>query len=726
MAYITYIEKFKKGNDEYNIKAASAETAIVADRAITADTVDNAERIGNVRKLSTIPTGDDDKYREGLIIENAHGKDGLVQGKIELNNKGNLAVESLDNHVNIEAKKQIKMKPTTKMILDSSRKVEAGKGNEFEIEAVNDDLDTNNQEKWSELKIKSRNIDLRCNNHGGIALQIAGEDGDGNENKIKFESDRTNSISEEGAYNGEGGKGLEFGTFNNLHSSLYTGDYRFRGKGLVYGVTREAPVQQGDKTDYITQTGSSLVNDFKDPINESTPRATWNQIIDAANKCVGKDEVASIQDVAGMIAEASIPDYTGTTEHLATQEYVQNYVNEHGGGSSYEAGNGIHIEDNTISVNNYSNIEPLTALTDNTNALKYVKIGGGKGNFQIDVIGEYTYEAKVNTVDEYGNEVEAKERIKKDNITNESYYTNPLNYYYVPSIDTVDHNGQPAYAKEVTTGDSQHSKTFVCKLVNGNSEQYNISNEIENSFYRNKDNDYYMAKKGAKFFDENGNAITGGTMPTKDVTIVYVTGMTTEAQKEAYANDADHWKFDNVWKYGVEDENGNKTIWPSGYVWEVNEININLETDSKIKFNGKKIETTWEYPEVEGGKDIAHKMSEISLSAEDLIIASTNVSFEKKYTKNGDFTDEPTLHYEYNNKLLDDNVQFDEFKARYIEKHPGTTMDDTEIHTLYDKIMATGPSYFIDVKVSDLLKLVSTVAELETRIAALESQLSGE
>ena len=694
MAYITYIEKFKKGNDEYNIKAASAETAIVADRAITADTVDNAERIGNVKKYSTIPTGDDDKYREGLRIENTHGKDGLVQGIIELNNKGNLAVESLDNHVNIEAKKQIKMKPTTKMIWDSSRKVEAGKGNEFEIEAVNDDLDTNNQEKWSELKIKSRNIDLRCNNHGGIALQIAGEDGDGNENKIKFESDRTNSISEEGTYNGEGGKGLEFGTFNNLHSSLYTGDYRFKGNGMVYGVFREAPVQtETGKWDYPTQS-----DDFKDPITEITKRATWNQIIEAANKCNGKDEIASIQDVAGMIAEASIPGYTGTTEHLATQEYVQNYVNEHGGGSSYEAGNGIHIEDNTISVNNYSSIEPLTALTNNTTALNCVKIGKDKGNFKIDVKGKYTYEANVDATDEYGNEVLKGGRVV--NYSDEDFYNDPDKYYY------------KALVNELTYEDnSQNAQKGACAY------KHEAFPSVSVGSY------FYVAKKNAKMYpgDSSSQIMTKGD-------VILQNGMTSE--EISYY---DGVTADTKWTKGyILKETDNEAFysensnWEKVSLWIKNEINVNLETDSKIKFDGAKIETTWDYPEIEGGEDVSHKMEEISLSTEDLVVDATQVSFESKVTKNGDFTDDTNIVYVFDNKLLDENgdavIDVDTFRSNYRGKHPQSELTDEEVNSLYSEYIAKGKTETISVRISDLLKLVSKVAELETRIAALENQ----
>ena len=77
-------------------------------------------------------------------------------------------------------------------------------------------------------KMKARAFDFRCYDHGGIALQIAGADSSGKENKIKFESDRTSAIGATPTYCKEGGKGLEFGTFNNEHTSLYTGDYRFK------------------------------------------------------------------------------------------------------------------------------------------------------------------------------------------------------------------------------------------------------------------------------------------------------------------------------------------------------------------------------------------------------------------------------------------------------------------------------------------------------------------
>lgn len=111
------------------------------------------------------------------------------------------------------------------------------------------------------VKAHARAWDIRCEGNGGIALQPAGEDGEDKENKIKFESDRTSSIDVPGKYKGEGGKGLEFGTFNNLHTSLYTGDYRFNELGVIYPSTRGKIFtnEVTGKTDYPTQK-----DDFKD------------------------------------------------------------------------------------------------------------------------------------------------------------------------------------------------------------------------------------------------------------------------------------------------------------------------------------------------------------------------------------------------------------------------------------------------------------------------------
>jgi len=75
------------------------------------------------------------------------------------------------------------------------------------------------------LKVRAQAIDLRCEKHGGIALQPKGYDSDGNMNKIKFEHG--------------GGDGLEFGTFNTEKTSIYTNEYRFKKDGIWKMATRE-------------------------------------------------------------------------------------------------------------------------------------------------------------------------------------------------------------------------------------------------------------------------------------------------------------------------------------------------------------------------------------------------------------------------------------------------------------------------------------------------------
>lgn len=702
MAYITYIEKFKKGNDEYNIKAASAETAIVADRAITADTVDS---IGNVRKYSGVDGG---KQREGLYFTNNSGEGS--EAVVELNSKGNFSIKSLTKHLNLESKKGIQIKPTATLTLDSTRRIIEGKGNEIQVEARFDDFGEvtgykGADEKWAELKINSRNLDLRCHEHGGIALQIAGKDSDGNENKIKFESDRTNSISETGTYNGEGGKGLEFGTFNNLHSSLYTGDYRFMGNGMVYGVFREAPVQtETGKWDYPTQS-----DDFKDPIDSETPRATWKQIIEAANKCKNKDAIASEEYVDSRITERIVEIEGGgeiSLDGYATKEYVQTYVNEHGTGGNYTAGSGVHIEDGIISVNNYSNIEPLTALTDNVGALNDIKFGKGKGNFSVDVKGKYTWELtspkNATSVDEYG-----VEHVKGDRVVNysdESFYTDENKYYYKAEIDTTMPDNSDVLADTIVYN-------AACNIT------FN-----EDCGYSH----YEMGEGDETFYEDDSKYVYKGT---KNVSILY--GETTPITKKKILNPSE-LSSEEIAYYDsqtavYDEESGNlisgweKTpIWKKSTLWSMNEININLETDSKIKFDGKKIETCWGEDENEN----PIKMAEILLSSENIAADATCVTFEQKISKNGDRSGQDTeIAYIFGNNVADTEKVPDlaTFMANYRSKHSGTYTDE-ELTEKYNAFLAEGESFEIRVKVSELLGLVSKVAELEARIAALENQ----
>lgn len=242
----------------------------------------------------------------------------LVQAVIGLNTKGNLAVESLNKHVNIESAQSVQIKPASgKIIVDSGKKLKTevfdseeiafreGMGaddvkdaNVMRMEFNFDDISDyntitgaskptfNDGQKskkegsdgyWSKVNIAGRSFDIRCHNHGGIALQVAGCDGDNGENKIKFESSRAKSIDEAATfpadYQYEGGKGMEFGTFNNLHTSLFTKDYRFNMDAMVYAVKRGTIESADGKVDYPTQ-----LDDFKDIIqdNSANGNATYS------------------------------------------------------------------------------------------------------------------------------------------------------------------------------------------------------------------------------------------------------------------------------------------------------------------------------------------------------------------------------------------------------------------------------------------------------------------
>lgn len=74
------------------------------------------------------------------------------------------------------------------------------------------------------LKVRARAIDLRCEEHGGIAIQPMGSDSKMHMNKIKFEHG--------------GGDGLEFGTFNTEKTSIFTDEYRFNKNGVWKMATR--------------------------------------------------------------------------------------------------------------------------------------------------------------------------------------------------------------------------------------------------------------------------------------------------------------------------------------------------------------------------------------------------------------------------------------------------------------------------------------------------------
>lgn len=541
------------------------------------------------------------------------------------------------------------------------------------------------------LKMKARAIDMRCHDHGGIALQIAGADSNGKENKIKFESDRTSEIGAIPAYNKEGGKGLEFGTFNNEHASLFCGDYRFKGDANVYGVTRNTPTTDPKgKTDYPTQS-----DDFKDVIDSSTPKATWNEIIDAAKKCGNLDETIRAE-VARQALSGEIDTSVFVTKS-EVEDVVASAISE------------AHIDTTGLATEQWVlDKHYVDALPGE---LKFIKTSNKKGNLKIDVTGEYTWEQtapkSATTVDEYNNICEYGDRVVLH--TNESFYEDVNKIYYKAGVDTTLADETTQAPKGTIVYRSGYTISFAgVPAIGDDSYAYYLMGDGEESYYENPANSYYKckAKSGAKYFD--------GTDAAKNDTVPFE-GLTQE-------------EIDYYDSFGAQyDEDGNEIVkavwekvdvWKKCTLWSVNEVNINLETDSKIKFNGKKIETCWG----EDANENPIKMAEINLSTESLVADATTIEFEKKISKNGDRSGQDTeIVYTYGNNVSDTTkvANFEAFKANYNKKH--TPKTDEELQAMYDEFVAEGQSFEIRVKISELLGLVERVAQLEAKVAQLEN-----
>ena len=157
------------------------------------------------------------------------------------------------------------------------------------------------------LKVRAQAIDLRCEKHGGVALQPKGYDSDGNMNKIKFEHG--------------GGDGLEFGTFNTDKTSIFTNEYRFNREGVWKMATRETEASGKEIRDekdgglgnlpataalkYVKQ-----ADDFYDIISNDDEQCTTKDIIKTAYTMNGgKDRHTKITN-KGAIEIATNPTYS--------------------------------------------------------------------------------------------------------------------------------------------------------------------------------------------------------------------------------------------------------------------------------------------------------------------------------------------------------------------------------------------------------------------------------
>lgn len=247
-----------------------------------------------------------------------------------MNDKGNLCIETTAENtpsgkkgkINIESNDDIQLKPGDDIMLYGDHRGE-GKTDEVSIKVMDgtgsDDIPAKLQVNMSEitlttkdkvgndagvldininkakntkgyLKVRAQAIDLRCEDHGGIALQPKGVDGDGYMNKIKFEHG--------------GGDGLEFGTFNTEHTSIYTGDYRFKKDGVIRLANRFTEVSdkadQNDSTTAYKYLKNNATNNAAKATSEST---TFNAADDFYDFVDSNDPTCTWEDIVSIIAE---------------------------------------------------------------------------------------------------------------------------------------------------------------------------------------------------------------------------------------------------------------------------------------------------------------------------------------------------------------------------------------------------------------------------------------
>lgn len=142
------------------------------------------------------------------------------------------------------------------------------------------------------LKVRARAIDLRCEEHGGIALQPKGTDSDGHMNKIKFEHG--------------GGDGLEFGTFNAEKTSIFTDEYRFNKNGVWKMATRQT--ETSDKIDaedvttnnkYVKPTEDNISQLVDEPSNYEGPDDFYDLINVTDEQCTTRDIIRTAYALNG-------------------------------------------------------------------------------------------------------------------------------------------------------------------------------------------------------------------------------------------------------------------------------------------------------------------------------------------------------------------------------------------------------------------------------------------
>jgi hypothetical protein len=222
----------------------------------------DANYTGNYGDFAVKP-GDDIQFcshhrepnkRDKVVIKNIDGSDNPVKlevhaGEITLSTKNKTLTYKKDKSTGADTSEKM-FKADNAGVMD----VNIITGNTLDSGTANE------RDERGYLKVRAQAIDLRCEKHGGIALQPKGYDNDGNMNKIKFEHG--------------GGDGLEFGTFNAEKTSIFTDEYRFNKDGVWKMAVRETTDSGKETIDEGTiPTGKTATGAKKYKKNNATNNA---------------------------------------------------------------------------------------------------------------------------------------------------------------------------------------------------------------------------------------------------------------------------------------------------------------------------------------------------------------------------------------------------------------------------------------------------------------------
>ena len=274
-----------------------------------------ANYVGNYGDVA-IKSGDDiqfcshhrePKKRDKVVVKALDGSDNPVKlevgcGEIAISTKGKAATLKKNKTTGADVANDYMFKPSETSVMD----VKILTGNTLDAGTADE------RDERGYLKVRAQAIDLRCEKHGGVALQPKGYDGDGNMNKIKFEHG--------------GGDGLEFGTFNTEKTSIFTDEYRFNKDGVWKMATRQTTPNSKAIYDDNTPIGKTSTaalqyvkqdDDFYDIISEEDAQTTTKDIIATASAMNNDFIETALSSKKNLKISASstykIVEYTGTT-----------------------------------------------------------------------------------------------------------------------------------------------------------------------------------------------------------------------------------------------------------------------------------------------------------------------------------------------------------------------------------------------------------------------------